>query len=66
MLHAASALQRCFDRLSALVGHLGRPGAVDCDGAAGGVRIGLRDCASIIATAMLPDYTNRDISEEHA
>ena len=21
---------------------------------------------SIIATAMLPDYTNRDISEEHA
>ena len=43
MLHAAAALQRLLDRLSARLGHRRRSRAADRDGAARGVRIGLCD-----------------------
>ena len=56
------------------LGHRRRTGAADRDRAARRDRVRLFDrdlhpfCAivSVIATALLPDYTNRDISREHA
>ena len=68
----AAALQRRLARLSSVVGNRRRTGAADRDGAARLDRLGLfggglhHVCAivSIIATAFLPDYTNRDISQE--
>ncbi|MGY4423939.1 MFS family permease [Bradyrhizobium sp. JR6.1] len=45
MLHAAAALQRLFDRLPALLGHIRRTGAVDRHRAAGRDRLRLRDRA---------------------
>jgi hypothetical protein len=74
MLHAAPALQRLLDRLSARLGHAGGPApliatALLAATGSGYVIAGyIAFCAvvSIIATALLPDYTNRDISHEHA
>ena len=71
----AAALQRLLDRLSARLGHRRRPGAADRHGAArratgSGYAIAgyIAVCAivSIIATLMMPDHTNKDISEENA
>jgi hypothetical protein len=74
MLYAAPALQRRLDRLSVVVGDIRRPGPIDRDRTARGLGSGyviagyVLFCAivSIVSTAMLPDYTNKDISEEHA
>ena len=78
MLHAAAALQRLLDRLSARLDYGRRPGAADCHGVAGldwgvpasGYVIAATSllCAvvSIIATLLMPDHTNKDISQERA
>ena len=73
MLHPEAAVQRLLDRLSALLGHLRRAGAVDRYRVASRHRISyvialyILFCAivSIVATALMPDYTNQDIAEEH-
>ena len=69
-----AALHRLFPRLSARLGHCRRSITVHCDGTASlpslrAFRIALYilGCAviGIAATALLTDYTNKDISEEY-
>ena len=75
MLHAAAALQRRLDRLSACLGYAGRPAPLIAaallawttgSGYAIAAYIAFCGVVSVIATLLMPDYTNRDISEEHA
>lgn len=71
MLYPKAAVQRPLDRLSALLGHLRQAGAVDRYRAVHGsgyvIALYMLFCAivGIVATALMPDYTNPDISEEH-
>ena len=72
-LHAATALQRRVARLPARLGHRRRSLAVHRDVAVRHLWFGLPIaiyillCAiiGIIATALLTDYTNKEISEEY-
>ena len=73
-LHAAAALQRRLDRLSACLGHRRRAFAVHRDVAVRDlsvrrwpIAIYILACAiiGIIATSLLTDYTNKEISAEY-
>lgn len=74
MLYATAALQRRLDRLSACRGTAGGPAplfatallAAYGSGYVIAVYIAITAIISLIATIMLPDYTGRDISQEHA
>ena len=71
---SATALQRCFDRLSARLDHRRGPAPfistwlfATCHSTFPiGIYVVICAIISIIATSLLPDYTNKDISsEEH-
>ena len=71
MLPGAAALQRLLARLSSGIDRCRRAGAIDSDawtgsGYAIALYILLSAVISVAATVPLPDYTNRDISEERA
>ena len=74
IVHAAAALQRRLARLPARLDHRRRPVAVHRDvrcsrrfKSSFPIAIYIAVCAviGIIATALLTDYTNKDISEEY-
>ena len=79
MLHAAPALQRLLDGLSARLDYgaggpapliatalLAWTGAVPASGYVIACYIAFCAVVSIIATLLMPDHTNKDISQERA
>ena len=74
MLHAAAALQRRLARLPARLDRCRRSApliatlllATFGSGYAVGAYLVVCGLVSVVVVRFLPDYTNRDISEEHA